>query len=109
MGCIKHAAQSPLKLSHSALALTLGVNLPSWLETAVKVSELFLRLNSTGCRWGHLGRLLWRQSLPLASDAALALQRSVGGAGCRLKRAADLATQVPAVAASISSTPNRQV
>ena len=94
MGCIKHAAQSPLKLSHSALALTLRINLPSWLESAVKVSELFLRLNSTGCRWGHLGRLLWRQSLPLALDAALALQRSVDGAGSRLKRAADLASHV---------------
>ena len=94
MGCIKHAAQSPLKLSHSALALTLRINLPSWIESAVKVSELFLRLNSTSCRWGHLGRLLWRQSLPLALDAALALQRSVDGAGSRLKRAADFASHV---------------
>ena len=94
MGCIKHAAKSPLKLSHSALALTLRISLPSWLEAAVKVSELFLRLNSTNCRWGNLGRLLWRQALPLSLDAAPALQRSCSGGGCRLKRAADLATHV---------------
>lgn len=123
MGCIKHAAQSPLKLSHSALALTLRINLPSWLETAVKVSELFLRLNSTGCRWGMLGRLLWRQALPLALDAAPApaLQRSFGGAGSRLKRAQTSPPTclvgrynfkkegVLAVAARTSSTPSQLV
>ena len=94
MGAIKHAAQSPLKLSHSALALTLRINLPSWLEAAVKVSELFLRLNSTGCRWSQLGRLLWRQTMQPHVEAAPMLQRKLNVGGSRLKRAADLATHL---------------
>ena len=81
-------------LSHSAVALTLRINLPSWLEAAVKVSELFLRLNSTDCRWGQLGRLLWRQTMQPHVEAAPMLQRKLNSAGCRLKRAADLATHV---------------
>jgi hypothetical protein len=51
VGSMKHAAASPLCLSHSAVALSLRFTLPSWLETAVKVSELFLRMNSITCRW----------------------------------------------------------
>ena len=34
--------------------------LPSWLEAAAKVSELFLRVNSCDPRWGLLGRLILR-------------------------------------------------
>ena len=64
VGCIKHAAASPLLLSHSAVALPLHISLPSWLEATIKVSELFLRMNSTQCRWGALGRILMRQVLP---------------------------------------------
>jgi hypothetical protein len=52
--------QTPLRLSHSALALTLNLTLPSWLEASVKVSELFLRMNSDDPRWGHLGRMVLR-------------------------------------------------
>ena len=37
IGCIKHAAASLLLLSHSAVALSLGLLLPSWLESSIKV------------------------------------------------------------------------
>lgn len=72
VGCIKHAAASPLRLSHSQVALTLGITLPSWIETTAKVSELFLRINSTelNCRWAELGRLLLHQVLPCGLVAA---------------------------------------
>ena len=89
IGSIKHAVASPLQLSHTAVALSLGIHLPSWLEAAIKVSELFLRMNSTGCRWGRLGRLLMRQTMPSAVDASSALRRP--NAGTRLSRAAHLA------------------
>lgn len=53
VGSMKHAADSPLRLSHTAVSLSLHFTLPSRLEVAVKVSELFLRMNSTSttCRW----------------------------------------------------------
>jgi hypothetical protein len=72
IGCVKHAVSSPLQLSHRAVAQALGLILPSRLEVAVKVSELFLRINSSrpDCRWGRLGRLLLRQELPSAIDSA---------------------------------------
>ena len=70
MGCIKHAASSPLKLSHTALALTLGLHLPSWMEASVKVSELFLRINSHDARWGHIGRLVLRQECTTTMDVS---------------------------------------
>jgi exonuclease III/ribonuclease HI len=86
VGCIKHAASSPLKLSHSAVALTTGLLLPSWQEVSVKVSELFLRMNSSDPRWGLLGRTRMRNEckstvnehsqLPLADNGTL-LQRTV--------------------------------
>ena len=62
-GCIKHLAQSPLRLSHTALATALHFVLPSRLERSIKVSELFLRLNSSDPRWGRLGRAVFRQDL----------------------------------------------
>jgi len=71
VGCIKHAVKSPLQLSHRAVAHALGLILPSRLEVAVKVSELFLRINSLrpDCRWGQLGRLLMREALPSVVDS----------------------------------------
>jgi hypothetical protein len=62
IGCIKHISHSPLRLSHSAVALTLHLTLPSWLEVAIKVSELFIRMNSNDDRWAtrspsHAARL----------------------------------------------------
>ena len=45
IGSIKHAVSSPLMLSHTAVALSIGLLLPSWLETSVKTSELFLRMD----------------------------------------------------------------
>jgi exonuclease III len=69
VGAIKHAVQSPICLSHSAVALALRFTLPSWLEAAVKVSELFLRMNSTQCRWGRIGRALFRQALSSVLDS----------------------------------------
>jgi len=73
IGAVKHAANSPIRLSHTAVALTLNMVLPSWLETAIKISELFLRMNSTDSRWGQLGRIIMRQektdSLPCINSA----------------------------------------
>ena len=57
---IRHAISSPLLLSHSAVASVVGLCLPSWAEVSVKVSELFLRMNSTDVRWGPLGRMHMR-------------------------------------------------
>jgi ribonuclease HI len=70
VGAIKHAVQSPLQLSHSAVALALHFTLPSWLEAACKVSELFIRMNTLHCRWGRLGRALYRQELPAVFDGS---------------------------------------
>ena len=50
---IGHLVRSPLKLSHSALSLLLGLRLPSRMEQVIKVSELFLRLNSSDTQWGR--------------------------------------------------------
>ena len=61
IGSIKHAVQSPIMLSNSALALSLHLILPSWLEASIKVSELYLRVNDPDTRWGRLGRLLLRR------------------------------------------------
>jgi len=89
IACIRHAAGSLLQLSHSAVALSLGLLLPSWLEISVKVSELFLRMNDSDARWGHLGRMLMRQSLPAVIDSST---RDIprGNSGTRLSRAARL-------------------
>ena len=87
IGSIKHAVRSPLKLSNSALALSLHLLLPSWLESSIKVSELFLRVNDPDTRWGQLGRLLIR-SLP---GAELAQGRA--DAEGRMSRAIFLATR----------------
>ena len=89
IGCIKHAASSPLRLSHSALALTIQLKLPSWLETTVKVSELFHRMNSTDTRWGVLGRLLMRHQCSSSVHSASPLRQP--DSGTRLTRAAYLA------------------
>jgi ribonuclease HI len=90
IGCIKHAVASPLRLSHSAIALALHINLPSWMEATAKVSELFLRLNSTQCRWGRLGRILMRKVLPSGlADGTAGLPHA--NSGTRLSRTARLA------------------
>jgi len=92
VGCIKHAVASPLSLSHSAVALSLHFSLPSWLETSIKVAELFLRINSTECRWGRLGRLLLHRQLPArVIDSTVALPR--GDKGTRITRAVMLAVR----------------
>ena len=89
IGCIKHASGSLLRLSHSAVALSLGLLLPSWLETSIKVSELFLRMNSQDVRWGQLGRLLMRHSLTAVVDSSSALP--LANRGTRVSRSARLA------------------
>ena len=89
IGCIKHAVSSPLLLSHSAVALSLGLTLPSWLEPVTKVSELFLRMNDSDARWAQLGRSLMRQTLP--ADIALRTPLPHADNGQRLARAARLA------------------
>lgn len=86
VGCIKHLASSPLRLSHTALATTLHFILPSRLERSIKVSELFLRLNSSDPRWGRLGREIFRQQLPSLVDDASPLPGP--NRGTRITRAA---------------------
>ena len=70
IGCIKHAAGCPVRLSHTAVALTIGLRLPSWLETSIKVSELFIRANTEDQRWGLLGRLWLSRLIPSCSGLA---------------------------------------
>jgi ribonuclease HI len=96
VGCIRHAIASPLKLSNRAVAHALGIILPSRLEAAVKVSELFLRINSTQtkCRWGQLGRLLMRAALPTTIDASTSLPHASGPNSTRLTRAVKLAVRL---------------
>jgi exonuclease III len=91
VGCIKYAVGSSVRLSHSAVALALRFTLPSWLETAVKVSELFIRMNSVQCRWGRLGRALYRQSLPSVLDDTSSIPRK--DQASRMVRAAALAVR----------------
>lgn len=69
IGCIKHAVASPIRLSHTAVACALGLRLPSWMEVSVKVSELFVRMNSSDPRWGQLGRITMRQQFGSTIDA----------------------------------------
>jgi len=64
IGCIKHLVSAPIQFSHTAVALSLGLMLPSWLEATIKVSELFLRINSNDPRWGQLGRMMLHMSYP---------------------------------------------
>jgi ribonuclease HI len=91
VGCIKHAATSFLKLSHSAVALALGFHLPSWMEASIKVSELFLRMNSSDARWGHIGRLALRHESLADVNAATPVPRP--DTSSRLARAAYLAVR----------------
>jgi hypothetical protein len=88
---IKHVVKSPLMLSHSAVALAVGLTytLPSWLETSAKVSEVFLRMNSSDSRWSSLGRMLMREQCPARIDSVTFNVRT--SAGSRLQRAAKLA------------------
>ena len=73
--CITRLAGSPLHLSHSMLATTLGMVVPSALEIGVKVSELFLRINAADTRWSVLGRCVMRAELPCTVDATTPLPR----------------------------------
>ena len=89
VGSIKHAVASPLSLSHSAVALTAGFLLPSWLEVAVKVSELFIRLNTvdTNDRWSDFGRMLMLSRVgSVISKRNLVTERQRSGS--RFQRAA---------------------
>ena len=91
IGCIKHLAESPIQLSHSALALSLHLVLPSWLEISIKVSELFLRVNSSDPRWGELGRIIMRSECPPSIDHSTVLPRP--DSGTRMTRAVVLAVK----------------
>ena len=90
VGCIKHAVAMPVRPSHSAVALTTHLRLPSWMEVAVKVSELFLRVNSSDARWGALGRTLLRDvcATRFSPDT---LPRAHSGGSTWMSRAAHLA------------------
>ena len=81
VGYIKHASSSLLRLSHSAVALTVGLVLPSWLEPSIKVSELFFRMNSSDARWGHMGRVVMRQQCgsDITDGDSLRVRRADGG------------------------------
>lgn len=81
IGYIKHASSSLLRLSHSAVALAVGLVLPSWLEPSIKVSELFFRVNSSDPRWGRLGRVVMRQQCgsDISDEDSLRVRRADGG------------------------------
>jgi len=89
VGSIKHIMDSPLSLSHSAVALSARFILPSWLEIAVKVSELFIRLNTVADndRWSRLGRLLMLHQVGTVVNKTN-LQSKNRDTGSRLQRAA---------------------
>ena len=90
VGAVKHAVRSPLHLSLTAVALVTGFPLLSWLEVVVKVSEFFVRMNSSDPRWGAMGRALARCQgcagpLPLPAPAA-PVPRLMDWAGTRGQR-----------------------
>ena len=89
VGSIKHVIESPLHLSHSAVALSAGFLLPSLLEVAVKVSELFIRLNTvdTDDRWSRLGRLLMLSQVGSVVEKQNLVHKSNDN-GTRFQRAA---------------------
>ena len=89
VGSIKHTIGSPLSLSHSAVALTAGFLLPSWLEVAVKVSELFIRLNTVeqNDRWSRFGRILMLARVGTVSGKRNLVHKD-SDSGCRFQRAA---------------------
>jgi ribonuclease HI len=108
VGSIKHAAASPLRLSHSAVALTSRFTLPSWLEVAIKASELFIRMNSTGCRWGQLGRRLMR--LQVGGEVQrLPHQNKRRSGSSRLERAVALAVNELQWKLQLREEPSRRV
>ena len=86
---IRHRASSPVRLSHSAVALSTHTLLPSWLEVSIKVSELFLRMNSKDARWGTLGRIMLREHCGSQINANVTPARS-GNSDSILKRTAHL-------------------
>jgi hypothetical protein len=70
ISCVAHTAGSLLSLSNSAVASALGMTLPSWLEAATKVSELFVRANTPDHdRWAILGRAQLMQAAPVSMSA----------------------------------------
>lgn len=73
------------------MALTINLHLPSWMEMAVKVSELFQRINSSDSRWAVMGRHVLREILSSVTDADSPLSRP--NSGTRLSRAAYLAVK----------------
>ena len=98
---IRHLVKSPLKLSHSALSLLLGLHLPSRMEQVVKVSELFLRLNSGDAGWGGLGRATMRDQLPSSLSGDVALPHASRGS----RLAVDWAEPLPCWLRSCSGQP----
>ena len=92
IAAIRHRASSPVKLSHSAIALATHTLLPSWLEVSIKVSELFLRMNSKDERWGALGRIMLREQCGSQINAAVTpgSRRSSTRSDSLLKRTAHL-------------------
>ena len=90
IGSIKHAVSSPIHLSHCAVASLLQLILPSWLECSVKVSQLFLRMNSTDARWGALGRMMLRSHHLSTIDSTTVSNRELTS-DHRMMRAAYLA------------------
>ena len=87
--CIERLSGSSIKLSNTVVALSCHLLLPSWLEVSIKVSELFIRINSAEERWGGLGRAIMRAELPPAVDASTRLPRP--NSASRTVRAAQLA------------------
>jgi exonuclease III/ribonuclease HI len=92
VGCIKHAASINIRASHNVVALVCGLRLPSWLEAAIKVCELFIRLNNEDTdRWCQLGRLLMQAQFPTNSVVAKSTSTMPPKSLCGTVRAAWLA------------------
>jgi hypothetical protein len=92
--CVAHTAGSSLlSLSNLAVASALGMTLPSWLEAATKVSELFVRANTPDFdRWAILGRAQLMQAAPVSMSAETISNRGANSShGGRLTRKLHLA------------------
>lgn len=107
IGAIKHCAASSSRLSHSAVALSCNLILPSWIESSVKISELFLRMNSKDDRWGKLGRIMMRMECGsrISNDTILPHANS----NSLLKRTAHLVVKSLCCKIALNEEPQREI
>jgi ribonuclease HI len=106
VGAIKHRAASASKLSHSAVALSCHLILPSWIEASVKMSELFLRMNSKDDRWGKLGRIMLRTECGSVISDDIRLPQA--NSNSLLKRTAHIVVKSLCCKMSLNEEPRRE-